>query len=753
MTCDSQPSPAQRDIATPVWITHPDWVTPGENMFRAPVLASRFDIDRPVRSARLLIAGLGVWTATLDDRPLTDAELEPGVSEFRTRVAATTVDLTGRLAPGRHELIVELGEGSAHVRDVPGRYSKFAEARHAPRLLARLDLDHTDGTSRTLSSDRSWRAALGPTMFTHWYGGEDYDARAGTTAWVDAVELDDPGPSPWTRAAPPVKVVDTLTAVTRTPTLNGFVCDFGVNHAGRPLLTVGPGVPAGTRIELWPAEHLDARGRADQASSGGPVFDTYITGGDAEQWHPSFCYHGYRYIEVKVPRTHADALDLRSQQLMTADRRTGHFSCSDPALQKIHDLTDRAVQSNLMSVPTDCPHREKLGWLEQTHLVFGPVSHLYDVRDHFTDLITHMIDAQTAEGLIPSIAPELVVLDGGFRHDVNWGSTIWRLPGQLWRVYGDLEPARRAWDAGLRYLGYVSAQEKDGLLHDGLADWIALDESTPPPLVHGHGYLAMLASAAALATALGRDPAPFLRDADRVRRRLREEYALDPDRIGSGSQASLALALDAGIVADEHHRQVVHQLAGLVEHDDHASVGEIALPALFRVLGRADRHDLLYRLLTQTHSPGYGAMVRDGNTALAESWQNRPGQASANHFMLGYVAAWLTEDVAGLKQATDSVGWRHAVIAPRGFDLATAAEVSYDSPAGRYHVRWERHENVAEITVRVPEHGRGSFDCPAGYALAKGASGPLPPGEHHLQAISTGCPDHRTHEGVVRARW
>ncbi|MER6007856.1 family 78 glycoside hydrolase catalytic domain [Nonomuraea angiospora] len=738
MTSDSQIFPAQRHETPAVWITHPDWVTPGENTFRAPVLTRAFDVHGPVRSARLLITGLGVWTATLDGRPLTAAELEPGVTEFRVRVAATTVDLTGRLAPGRHQLLVELGEGSAHVRDVPGRYTKFTELRKAPRLLARLDLDYADGTSETIRSDRSWHAALGPTLFTHWYGGEDYDARAGTTSWVDAVELDDPGPDPWTRAAPPVKVVGTLSGVARTPTPDGFVCDFGVNHAGRPLLTVSPRVPSGTRIELWPAEHIDAAGRADQSSSGGPVFDTYTTAGNAEQWHPRFCYHGYRYVEIKIPADHAEAIDLRSQQLMTADRRTGRFSCPDPTLQNIYDLTDRAVQSNLMSVPTDCPHREKLGWLEQTHLVFGPVSHLYDVRDHFTDLITHMIDAQTAEGLIPSIAPELVVFEGGFRHDVNWGSAIWRLPEQLWRVYGDLEPARRAWTAALRYLNYVTAQEKDGLLHDGLADWITLDESTPAPLVHGHGHLAMLASAAALAAALGKDPARFLLAADRVRQRLQTEYATEPSRIGSGSQASLALALDAGLVAHQHRRQVIEQLARLIEHGGHAvTTGEIALPALFRVLGAAGRHDILYRLVTQTDNPGYGAMVRNGDTALAESWQARPGQASANHFMLGYVMTWLTEDVAGLKQAADSVGWRRVVVAPRGLDLADAAEVSYDSPAGTYLIRWERHGRRAEITVRVPEHGHASFDCPAGYTLTSPASITLPPGEHHLQVAKS----------------
>lgn len=34
----------------------------------------------------------------------------------------------------------------------------------------------------------------------------------------------------------------------------------------------------------------------------------------------------------------------------------------------------------MYSVLTDCPHREKYGWMEQDHLVFEPLAHGYDLQ-------------------------------------------------------------------------------------------------------------------------------------------------------------------------------------------------------------------------------------------------------------------------------------------------------------------------------------------------------------------------------------
>ena len=44
-------------------------------------------------------------------------------------------------------------------------------------------------------------------------------------------------------------------------------------------------------------------------------------------------------------------------------------------------LIGKAIRSNMQSVFTDCPHREKLGWLEQVHLNGPGLLYNYDGFD------------------------------------------------------------------------------------------------------------------------------------------------------------------------------------------------------------------------------------------------------------------------------------------------------------------------------------------------------------------------------------
>lgn len=723
-------------LAAASWVTHPDWAVPARDLTRVPVLRRRFEVTEQPAKAILTLAGLGVWTATLDGLPLTADVLEPGSTEFRRRVAVTEVDVTGRLPPGDHQLLVELGEGPAHVREPAGRYTKFVGVRYAPRLVAQLTMTDRSGVQATVVTDRGWEAALGSTTFTHWYGGEDHDARITDRDWVPAlvVESLDSGPELWRRAAPSVRVVDAVPVVSRATLDDGsVVLDFGVNHAGRPVLHIEEAVPAGTQIELWPAENVDVNGRVDQRSTGEPIVDRYTAAGRTDRWHPRFCYHGYRYVELRteVPET-LGSVQLTSERLRSDNRRTGRFTCSDPTLNRIYELTDVAVQSNLFTVLTDCPHREKLGWLEQLHLVFPTLAHYFDVAPQLGDMVTHMADAQTADGLVPDIAPELARFGGGFRDDVNWGSAIAQLPAHLWRTYGDLGPAVAAWPAVLRYLDFLDTRLTDGLLRSGLADWKTLDESTPSALVHGHGYLALLRVMGELADALDEDSRPVRDRLEQARQRLAQEFVHHDGTVGSGSQASYALALDAALVpAPLLGRCREHFLARLRDDDYRFTVGEIGLPPLFRVLGAAGRHDVLLELVSQRRGPGYANMIDSGCTALAETWEVIQGEASANHFMLGYVVTWLTENLAGLRQAPGSVGWRSAVVEPCALDLLEHASVEFDSPAGRYAVAWRREDARVALAVEVPPQGHAELRCPTGFRAADPMAH-LGPGRHEL---------------------
>ena len=139
-----------------------------------------------------------------------------------------------------------------------------AGAQVTPRLIGRLEITYTDGTTETIVTDRAWRAAFGPRSPTTGSAARTTTpaarrcdserperhrdaARRQRMGWRSAGLV--PAPNLTTklaaRRAEPVKVQQTWTPVKVTnPTAGTWVFDFGQNFAGWPEVHVpdrGPG--------------------------------------------------------------------------------------------------------------------------------------------------------------------------------------------------------------------------------------------------------------------------------------------------------------------------------------------------------------------------------------------------------------------------------------------------------------------------------------------------------------------------------
>src|SRR5208337_4781711 len=243
--------------------------------------------------------------------------------------------------------------------------------------------------------------------------------------------------------------------------------DLGQNFAGWPQITVRG--KTGTSVRLTPGELLDGKGFVTQRSSGGPEYFTYtLKGGGEETWHPRFSYYGFRYVQVEGD---AEVADLEGQFLHASAPQAGEFSCSNPLFNRIHKLIDAAVRSNLQSVVTDCPHREKLGWLEVPYLMASSIGYDFDLSAYFPKIVRDMQDSQTVEGLIPDIAPEYVVFSHGFRDSPEWSSAMVMVPWWAYQKYGDRRLLEESLPAMERYVEYLGNKAKDNIVSYGLGDW------------------------------------------------------------------------------------------------------------------------------------------------------------------------------------------------------------------------------------------------------------------------------------------
>jgi hypothetical protein len=649
-----------------------------------------------------------------------------------------------------------LGNGMYNVPG--GRYTKFKGTFGPPKLICQMHVTFTDGSLQTVVSDETWKWALGPIVFTCIYGGEDYDARreqAGwdrpgfdDRAWSPAVVCDGPGGKLVAQYAPPVKVADYLPAVAIRRLDDGqYEVDCGTNLSARPVIKVKG--PAGSQVVIKVAEQ---RGRP-WMGGGGHIYTYTLKGEGEEVFRPRFTYFSFQYLYLSgvirpedaspervaradsLARDRSDGpgqgegtpsnefdgatrprvalLEAGSEFLTSSAADVGGFECSHALFNDIDAMIARSVRSNLQSVVTDCPHREKLGWLEVPHLMGPSILYHYDVQGLYRKICRDTTEAQLDSGLVPDIAPEYTRFAGGFFESPEWGSACVQVPHLLYLWYGDRATEEQQYETMKRYTRYLaSTRNARGLVKPGLGDWYdwtpekshaGASQLTPaelPATAFLHDNARILVG---VAERLGerKDAAEFEGLARQVRRDfLRVYYRPAEHSVATGSQAALATALHFDLVPEEDREEVRANLVAQLEKAQYRqSTGEVCFRMLVRALADGGRSDIVYRMINRTDPPGYGNMLRLGFKTLSETW-DKPG-SSMNHCMFGHAQEWFQGFVVGIRQSPDSVGFQRLLLRPEPVGDLTGAAGHYDSVRGRIASRWriENGQFLWQITV------------------------------------------------------
>ncbi len=716
---------------------------PGANARASDTLRLRrvFTVRPGLRRALFAVSGLGQAVLSVNGAEL-DAErlLTPGWTDDRKTCLYDTHDLTTALREGANALGLTLAGGMYNVQGGFGRYGKFVSAYRPLKAWGELRLEYADGSTDIVGTDESWRVAPGPVTYANIFGGEDYDARKDDHGWT-RTEFDD---SAWTPAAttngpggvlrgaawssPPLIAHESLPPTSVREIRPGVsVYDFGQNAAMMPRLRVHG--PVGATVRLIPAELVKADGTVSRGSSGGGLACwSYVLRGDAggENWFPSFFYHGARYLQVEAsaPPGGARAVvdELDSVVVHSDSPAAGTFACSNELFNRIHALVRWAQRSNLAHVLTDCPHRERLGWLEQYHLNGPALRYEWDVTQLFAKGFDDMEDAQRTNGLIPDIAPEYVVFDGGFVDSPEWGSALILAAWQHHVFTGDVTPLRKHYEAMRRYFDYLTSRADGRILSHGLGDWYDLGPKAPG--------VAQLTPIALTATAIYYEDATVLaKIAKRLGRRDdAAAYEATAAEIGSafnarffdaanghystGSQTAQAMPLALGMVPQAAREKVVAALLhDIAAHDGGGTAGDVGYRYLLRALAETGHSAVIFAMNNRSDRPGYGYQLAHGATALTEAWDANP-RSSQNHFMLGQIMEWFYQDVAGLGVDPTAPGFRNTIVRPQPVGDLTWAEATHRSPFGEVAVRWKRDGGHFRLEVSVPPNATATVFVP-----------------------------------------
>ena len=703
-----------------------------------PLFRKEFEIKKDVTKATLFITGLGQYEARMNGKKIGESFLTPGWTNFNKTVLYTTYDVSGNLKKGANVLGAIVGNGFYYINRE--RYRKFAVASGMPTLICRLKVLYNDGTEENILTGNDWKTSPSPITFTSIYGGEDYDARLEQPGW-DCAGFDDASWKPVINSNVPkgqlsaetdypvaIREIISTKNVLKVDTAR-YLYDFGQNVSGIIELKVKG--KKGQEVRMYPGELLTDKNEINQSASGGPYYFTYILKGDGiETWTPKFTYYGFRYAMVTgacpdsinevngLPKI----VSLYSLHTNNSTPQNGNFTCSNELFNKTFRLINWAIKSNLQSVLTDCPHREKLGWLEQTYLMGNSINYDYDIYHLYSKLVNDMMDSQLADGLIPDISPEYVKFGNGFRDSPEWGSASIILPWLVYKLYGDKSILEKAWPMMVRYIAYLGKKSENNILSYGLGDWYDLGPSSPGPaqltpvaLTATSVYYFDLKLLTQMAEALHKaeDVKLYFIQSEKVKSSFSAKFLNKATKVYStGSQTSMSMPLSVGLVDELIKDKVVDNLVdSIIANNKALTAGDIGFHFLVDALATNGKSQLIFDMNNRDDVPGYGFQLKSGATSLTESWMANK-ISSNNHLMLGHLMQWFYESIGGIQQQKNSIAFKTLIIKPYIVGDISSAASDFNTPYGTVKTDWEKLSDSFHLNVTIPANSTASVYLP-----------------------------------------
>ena len=659
-----------------------------------------------VCKAELTITGLGLYRAFLNGQRVGEDYLTPGFNDYHEWVACAAYDVTELLRSGENTLEVLLGKGwySGRLGFVGDYTGKIWGEKYY--LGARLTLTLADGSCQEIETDERWQATASAILDGNIYDGESRDDTRPLGECVPCVvpehdfhlEADQ---------APPVRACATFSPQVITTPKGETVLDFGQNISGFVRFTNR--LPKGEKLTLYHGEILqDGCFYNENLRTAAGRYD-YVSDGVEKTVEPYFTFYGFQYVKVEATCP-VDPADFTAVAITSRLRETLRCTTASEKVNKLIANTFWGQRDNFVSIPTDCPQRdERLGWTADTQVFCRTAMYHMDCRDFYRKYIRDMRTDQTRylNGDVPQFSPSL-------RGQGGSGGAVWAdagviIPWEVYQTYGDKERLAEAYPLMHDYAEFlIREDQRNGGTHVRFdtftfGDWLALDGvdteqpfgGTNPQYIQGVYYMVAMGLAAKAAAVLGHgeDARRYTQQEEAIRRALLDEYFTPSGNLCVDTQTGYVLALYYGL---GHNREKL--LAGLRRRFELSAgklqTGFTGTPLLLLVLMDNGMTEEAYRLLLNEEYPGWLYAVNMGATTIWERWNSvlpdghmsPTGMNSLNHYANGSVCEAIYSRMAGLRCAEP--GWRKALIQPHMSLQLPGIDLSYDSPAGTYAVKW-----------------------------------------------------------------
>lgn len=509
-------------------------------------------------------------------------------------------------------------------------------------------------------------------------------------------------------------------------------------------------LPTGAAVTLEHFEAVDAKGNyfnnIDSAMGVTEQKDVFISDGTSQTFEARFTFHGFRYLRVSGVENPI-AAQFVAVVLSTEKTNAGTFECSNADLNRLYQNTRWSQCANMLSIPTDCPQREKAGWTGDISLYAKTALLNEDVTPFLTQWLQSLCVDQRENGSIPFTVPDVSIYHyagiqmgeqtgcGGPVCSAGWGDAAVTVPMAIYEVTGNTcilekqydsmkgwcdyvisrarihapnstlpdEVEEHLWDTGFQF-GEWLVPSLAGAPQEQLFTTMATTSAYTTPIF---GWLVVHKMAQAAAV-LGReeDAVRYQEEADKMKHAIRAALITADGVLRYERQGAYVLMLVFGLVPDAWVDKFGTKLAEIIHaNGDRLDTGFLPTPYLLDALCIGGQRELAYTLLYQTESPSWLAQVKRGATTIWESWEmyqpdGTPKKESFNHYTYGTVDDWMFRTIGGIDQ--EDTGYRRLMIHPQPDKSLTWAKRSFETENGTVYVSWKREGGQFILTADIP---------------------------------------------------
>ncbi|CAA9537326.1 MAG: GH78 / CBM67, partial [uncultured Segetibacter sp.] len=472
-----------------------------------PLFRKEFTAKKPIAAARLYICGLGYYEAYLNGKKAGDHLLDPGFTKYSKQNLYATYDITSLLQNGGNTAGIMLGNGWWNPLPLQlfGRFNlRSAQQTGRPCVKAQIRVSYTDGSTEVIATDKTWQTAEGPVIRNSVYLGEHYDARleksfenAAAKNWKTAVAVQGPSGTLTAQMLPPIRLTKVVKPLgIKEVGKDTFIVDMGQIFAGVARIKVQG--PRGTKVTLRYGEDIHPDGRLNYLTSvtgqikeqfhlsGGPGApktawqqDNYILkGSGTETWSPRFTFHSLRYAEITGWPGKPSLDDIEGLRMNSDLPADGTFLCSNDMFNRLNETIKWTFLSNVFSVQSDCPGREKMGYGGDMVATAEAFIYNFGMANFYRKTIQDFANDQQPDGGITEIAPYTGIADRGYGGEsgpLGWQLAFPYLQKQLYDYYGDKQIIKQNYNAFKKQMDFLQAKAINGLFHWDISDHEALD--------------------------------------------------------------------------------------------------------------------------------------------------------------------------------------------------------------------------------------------------------------------------------------